>query len=141
MGTLTVNSANFYDNVSNVRGNAVFSGQYSELHFDVFPTTTDIGILAVDLHVVGDVDGVCFIRARLGEQVVHETSRNLLRLSGREGVNSGDIDFSLTIESITLPLPGLYWFDFIFNDVVLHSTPLTLAEPKTPKAPKQRKRH
>lgn len=133
---LSVNSFVFYENVATRSdGTPLFSGKYEELIFDKYPITTDLNVFAIEMHAIGDFDGLFQIKVFLGEQLIHETAPSLIH--GRDEGGGGNIGFHGSIQKIKFPTPGIYKFDILFNNEVLHSASLTLLGP----TPKKRKRH
>lgn len=124
---LHIKSAGFYRSyTTNPDGSKNFFGKFDLLEFERYPVTTDVHTLALDFHAVGDLDGYFLIRVWQGADVIHETS--LTHIHGQDRGGGGDFGFIVDISSITFPSPGDYRFDIVFNDLVIHSTPLCLAQ-------------
>jgi hypothetical protein len=121
---LTVKSVEFFKSVSQVNGQPIFSGKYTELHFEKYPVTTEMPAIAINCHAAGKFDALYSIRARLGDQIIFESAPSLIH--GRDAGGGGDIGFIGNIKAITFPGTGLYMFDIIFDGQVIHSEPLIL---------------
>src|SRR5689334_13044782 len=69
---LTVKSAQFYKQYQKENGQIVVSDECEGLEFQDFPATTAISI-ALDLHAEDDAKGEIIFRARLADEIIHES--------------------------------------------------------------------
>lgn len=121
---LTVNSAKFYENFQTKDNQVSFSEEYTSLTSPNYPTDPKTIILAIDFHANEDINGHWFIRVALDEQVIYETALSHIEL---EDVGNGkDVGFMGNINDIVFPKTGIYNFDIIFKDSIVHSIPLAL---------------
>ena len=128
---LIVEAVEFWKNVEMKNGQPIFSERYNHIQFKHYPITVEALNLAIHFRAIGDFDGYYFVRVRLGDQIIHETSLN--GLHGRDAGGGGNFGIVANIQQITFPSPGVYTFDIIIEDPVLYSMPLTVEPPIAPR--------
>jgi hypothetical protein len=102
-----------------------FTGEFKELVFKVYPVIAKEFTIAIDYHAVGMVKGLMFIRVRSGNETIYESALSNIEI---KGIGDGkDFGMITKINDITFPRQGLYMFDIVFDNVVLHSAPLTIS--------------
>ena len=121
---LIVNSAKFYENFQALDDQVSFSEEYTSLTFSNYPTDPKTIILAIDFHISEPINGYWFIRVALNRQLIHETT--LSHIEFEDVGNGKDVDFIGNINDIVFPKTGVYNFDIIFKDAVIHTIPLAL---------------
>lgn len=121
---LTVNSSKFYRKVGSAGGLDAIA-EYKRINFDKYPGIAPYIALEVNFHVENDVKGYLMINLRLGENAPHwYFTQDVNFIKAGRGT---DIPLTITMPNIEFSEPGSYFFDIVFNDVLLHSAGLEIA--------------